>query len=390
MRDMEIDLSTPTKPVLWVKGHAIQRHGWHKAKPNDIMTEAGLWGPKKQKAMDFYRKYGTTAKNCADFLNKGLIKMSVGAVKGHEPLCYIRSKFSSARTIDVCEMKDELDQAVADGIKNITPFIALYKQNPKQLKQTLGNATWKAICKNSFSRNRGIAEAILNRKAGDDEDKYIETILQTRSGLFKVVHRCGIETANYLNRKCGISVKKINEGKTDVYALAILVADTRRMAEMYGEKFSFDWSWRKMQEKHKEFARIALVKEAERLQAENEKYAKPLREGKCKQWESEGVKATFVDTYLGILEEGDRMDHCVGSYARDCYEDRYAVIHLEGDDEKTTLGILISRVDRHHSIQQHYGYQNEEVKSKKHIALAKHVVDFLNQERLDGVTNERI
>jgi hypothetical protein len=387
---MEIDLTDPKKPILWVKGQPIKRHSWHKAKPADIMTQAGLWGPKKQKAMDFYRKYGTTAKNCADFLNKGLIRMSVGAVKGHESLCYVRSKFNAARTIDVCEMKDELDQAVADGIKNITPFIALYKQNPKELKQTLGNATWKAICKNSFSRNRGIADAIGGRKADHLDNEYIEMLLKARSGLFKVTHRCGIETANYLNKKCGLPIKKINEGKTDVYTLAILVADTRRMAEMYGEKFSFDWSWRKMQEKHKEFSRIALVREAKRLQEENEKYARPLREGKCKQWGLEGVKATFVDTYLGILEEGDKMDHCVGSYARDCYEDRYAVVHLEGDGEKTTLGISISRVDRHHSIQQHYGYQNEEVKSVKHRALANYVLYFLNQERLDEVTNGKL
>lgn len=380
MRDMEIDLTNPAKPILWVRGQAIERYHWGKVKPYNLMTDVGFWGSKKEKAVDFYRKYGATAKNCADFLNKGLIKMSVGAVKGHEPLCYIRGKFSSERTIAVCEMKDDLDQAVVDGIKNITPFIAVYKKNPKELKKLLGSSNWKSICKNTFSRNKGIVDTLGARRF---DNEYIEMLLKMRSSLFKRSYACGIETAHYLNNKCGISIKSISEKTNDVFNKSRLVADTRRMAEMYQQKFSFDWSWRKMKEKHEEFSKTAWYQEAERLKKENEKYGKPLREGKQKVWQLEDVKATFIDTYLGILEEGSKMHHCVGSYARACYENKYAVLHLEGDGEETTLGVYISSVDEHYSIQQHYGFMNATVKSEIHKQLADIVVAHLNTEAYD-------
>ncbi|MNK14344.1 hypothetical protein D3C87_324550 [compost metagenome] len=379
MRDLEIDMTNPAKPILWVRGEPIKRYHWGKVKAHELMTDAGLWGPKKQKALDFYRKYGTTAKACADFLNKGIIKMSLGAVKGHEPLCYVRSKFNSARTIDVCEMKDELDQAVADGIKNITPFIALYKQSPKQLKQTLGSANWKLICKNSFSRNKGIADILGAKKFDKPDDEYTSMLLKMPSGLFKRTFQYGLETAHYLNKKCGMSIKSLAGNKNEVFNNARLIADTRRMAEMYQQNFSFDWSWRKMQEKHNEFARIGVIEEAKRLKAENEKYSLTLREGKPKVWGFNGVVATFLDTYERILEEGVVMHHCVGSYARWCYEDRYAVVHLEGDGEKTTLGIDITPMASAH-FNQHYGISNSPVKSESHKMLANLVIEELNKE----------
>lgn len=396
MREMEIDLTTPTSPILWIKGKPLKMYNWGRRKPADLISGAGFWGKKKDKAISFYREYGVTAKTATKFLNDGLIKMSVGAVKGHEQLCYLRSKFSSSRTIEVCEMKDELDQAITDGNKNITPFIARMKMNPKQLKAHFGDADWKALCKNSFSRNRGLSEAYLKTPLVDIDNNpvgqmSIRPLLTYPSGLFKHSFSFGLETANYLNKKCGMTIKSITDKKNDAWNNARLIADTRRMAEMYQQNFSFDWSWRKMQEKHNEFARIGVIEEAKRLKAENEKYSLPLREGKKKIWGFNGVVATFLDTYERILEEGVVMHHCVGSFARWCYEDRYAVVHLEGDGEKTTLGIQITPNGSAH-LSQHYGISNSPVKNDSHKILADLVIEELNREpsRLKSVTIEGV
>lgn len=388
MRDLEIDMTDPYKPVLWVKGKAIKMYGWKKIDPRSLISSTGHSGRKKESAKSFYKDYGVPASVCAKYLNAGLIKMSVGAVEEHKELCYRQGRFSSFDTIQVCEMKDELDQALADGIRNITPFIALLKMNPKQLKEHFGSANWKAICKNSFSRNKGIVQSyVYVRPSGHESregDITIESLLKTPSTILKYKNLAEApEVATYLNKKCNFSIDKIRKMTTGIYRASRIVRDTQSMAEQYEQPFSFDWSWRKMQEKHGEYSKIALVKEYERLKDSDPKYAETLREGKQVVWELDGVKATFLDTYIKILEEGAHMGHCVGSYARSCYHNTYAVVHMSGDGEESTLGMFISQTDGHYSIQQHYGKFNEELGSEKHKKLADYVVEFLNNENID-------
>lgn len=402
MRDLEIDLTDPEKPILWVKGKLIQRYSWKKVKARELMSSVGWSGRKKETAKDFYKHFGVPASVCAKFLNNGLFKMSVGAVQEHKELCYIRRQLSPNRTIKVCGMKEELDQALKDGIKNITPFIAGLEMNPKQLKEHFGNANWKAICKNSFSRNLAIAEALHTTRrdgpGGLQEKMPIESLLNTPSSVFKYNRLIQIpELATYMNKKCKISFKELQQNKNrETHRTFQLIRDTENMAIRYGEKFSYEWSWRKMQEKHGELSRIAIYKQAELRKQQDAKYSTTLREGKQTVWEKDGVKATFVDTYTGILEEGVNMHHCVGSYAWHCYENLYAVIHLEGDGEKTTLGVHMSpEVGQvvggtgpvsgptgrfQYSLNQHFGVGNEHVKSEKHSMLADYVIEWLNTE----------
>lgn len=385
MRDLEIDLNDPYKPILWVKGRAIKMYGWKKIDARTLISSTGHSGRKKESAKGFYKDYGVPASTCAKYLNSGLIKMSVGAVEAHRELCYRQGRFSSFDTIKVCEMKDELDRALADGIRHITPFIAQLKMTPKELKLHLGNANWKAICKNSFTRNKGIAETYTYFTRTEDGEKAkpipIESLLQAPSTIFKYQNLSREpEIATYLNKKCKITISEIHKLKNRAtWQKWQIIRDTERMAKEYEQSFSFDWSWRKMQEKHDEFARIGVGEEAKRLKAENEKYSLPLREGKKKIWGFNGVVATFLDTYERILEEGAVMHHCVGSFARWCYEDSYAVIHLEGDGEKTTLGIHITPSGSAH-FSQHYGISNSHVKSDSHKMLANLVIEELNKE----------
>lgn len=390
MRDLEIDLNNPLKPILWVRGKAIERHSWNKVKARELISDSPCYGSKKESAKKFYNYYGVPASTCAKYFNSGIIKMSVGAVEGHEALCYSRNQFSSKNTINVCEMKDELDLALKDGIKNITPFIACFKKSPQELKKFFGEHIWKTVCKNSFSHNKGIAQAFSDRNDPSQPATDLKMLVKVPSSIFKRIYPYGIEVATYLNKKCGIPIKSIRGATPGLMAKAHTIADTRRMAETYGQSFSFDWSWRKMQEKHNEFVNLGKIKEFERLKAENEKYSLVLREGKQKVWELDGVKATFIDTYLGILEEGTKMHHCVGFFAQSCYNDSYAVLHLEGDGEETTLGVSAwgkqgeypSGAKRYVQ-SQHYGIANAIVKSGKHKALADYVIECLNKEQND-------
>ncbi len=387
MREMEIDMTDPHRPVLWVRGQEIKRYGWNKAKARELIRDCGFYGRKKATAKAFFKAYGVTAANAAKFLNNGLIKMSVGDLKGHEPLCYRGKRFCTTDTINACAVKDELDQAVEDGIRNITPLIAKLGKNPKELKDFFGNSTWKTLVKNSFTRNKLICDRLTPADLVDGES--IKQIIDIPSGILKYEGLArDFKTMEYLNRVRGYSIQSLRKansaGNTHIWDDIVLVRDTRRMAGQQEQPFSYNWSFRRMGEAHNHYSReVTRTYAARQIARDPEKYKKVLREGQRKIWGYDGVTATFLDTYESIVEEGARMRHCVGGYAGYCYDGCYRVFHISGDGEESTLGISMNTSANGNTVynfSQHYATFNRPVLSEKHKTLAQIVIDDLNIE----------
>ena len=83
------------------------------------------------------------------------------------------------------------------------------------------------------------------------------------------------------------------------------------------------------------------------------------------------------------------MRHCVGVYAERAIEGQYAVIHMSGDNEETTLGLSVDSSiwcvkveEKMFRFNQHYGKCNSYVVSEKHMAMVEVVLQYLNGLKL--------
>ena len=270
---MEIDMENPLNPVLWIKGKKIALYGWKKKKPLELCSIAGISVRKRFMAREFYKEYGVTPSDACKFLNNGLIAMSLGDLKGFEKLCYSYGILNPTLTVYACEMKDELEQAKADGLMHIAPFIVDFKRNPKELKKFFGNSLWKVLTKNTYSRNKYIADFLgwsLTHMSGDDLRQRVcselskivnvpSTILRSR----KLNRDC--ELMEYLHRVKKIPMIQLAKCSPEIRRDMDIVRDTRRMSALRDEAFSYNWSWRRMEQEHRRLSEITQAEYRFRL-----------------------------------------------------------------------------------------------------------------------------
>ena len=105
-----------------------------------------------------------------------------------------------------------------------------------------------------------------------------------------------------------------------------------------------------------------------------------------------GVVAVPLVSMQQVQEEGSKMHHCVGSYARMCAEGAYLVWHLTKGSVETTLGItaphenyIFAMSKDKYNLQQHYGFCNAAVEDADLKAAAKSVVEMLNENNKEKV-----
>ena len=157
-----------------------------------------------------------------------------------------------------------------------------------------------------------------------------------------------------------------------------------------------------MKEEHDRISRMQQ-EIANRRQAErNAEYAKLLKVDfrelhkglEVMEFDS-GVVAVPLVNMQQVQEEGSKMHHCVGSYARMCAEGEYLVWHLTKGSVETTLGITaqhenytIAVSKDKYTLQQHYGFCNAEVEDEDLKDAAKSVVKMLNEKNKETVLED--
>ena len=333
---------------------------------------------------EFSKVYAVTPSQFCKVFNSAVWKSAIVPYKEFQSL-FFGKVIDRGAFISVAHQHNLLTQAVKDGQKNILPIIAYTGETPQELKKNFGKGLWKKLCANTQHRNRLITCSPLPWGSA----------LRLDSGALKFAN-FNAEAIHWAKNVCKIPYTKIKsqEGQESV----MLFNDTKHMARHEEQPFNPSWSKLKMQEKHNEYMTIGQREQEARRKERDEVYR--LRVEKLEKadlsevypqttFEKDGVVATILTKYEQIKEEGITMRHCVGTYAENAINGAYAVIHMSGDDEETTLGLSVDSSiwgvkveEKMFRFNQHYGKCNSEVVSEKHKDMVEVVLQYLNGLKL--------
>ena len=340
----------------------------------------------KDGAKKFYEQHGIRATN--------VVKVARGIVYNEVykqfpewyKLCRTTSWTPMGQRFEYLETEELLQQCRKDGIANIIPIVAYFKKSPQELKKALGETTWKKLCKNTYSRNRLLFLRSDARLTPVEWNAVPSTILKSRTYETPEVY-------SWLIRTQDIPLKNYSKDY-NIQREASIYIDTQRMCRDAGETFNPNWSKRRMKEEHDRLSRMQQ-EIANRRQAErNAEYAKLLKVDfrelhkglETIEFDS-GVVAVPLVNMQQVQEEGSKMHHCVGSYARMCAEGEYLVWHLTKGDVKTTLGIdvqsesgMITFGKNLYNFNQHFGHCNAIVEDQDLKAAAIFIVNMLIEQ----------
>ena len=334
---------------------------------------------------EFTKAYAVTPSQFCKVFNAAVFKSAIVPYKNFASLYFQGKSNIPGKFASVVKNHDLLLQAMKDGQKNILPIINNCSKTPQELKKELGKGLWKKLCANSFYRNKLLANTT----------EIYERSIRWDSGALKGQYP---HARHWAKNTCKVPYTRMKGFVEEVQ----LFCDTERLADNLGLPFNEGWSKLKMQEKHNEYTIILNRGTEERRKKWDEEYRIRLEKLQSidlskvypqTKFELEGVEATILTTYEQIRQEGDTQHHCVASYAASAVNGQYAVVHISGEDEETTLGLAaLTKVNREieFSIQQHYGKYNSQVKSETHKALANVLVEYLNKLKLTKKSFEEI
>ena len=295
--------------------------------------------------------------------------------------------------------KKELDECLENGTYNISPFIFYCQKNPKQLKETLGKANWKQICKNSFSRNKKLAQhmqSFYQYEFVEGPANHIrlnfEKVKDLPSTAFDYYHE-PIRTRP-LVVSAALRNMSVIKNKNDFRYKFHIINDTYNMSrQIDGEEFNFNWSLKKIIEKHDKYKKI--------IDARKHGDGEFPYVGKITEYLSlENFEATLLKTGLEVAQEGREMYHCVGMYSKYCYAYERVVYSVTRNGEKySTLSFRIDKkeqMDKEGNIyntyrefrkDQHYKIQNFKVDNPIAQQLESIILEKLNDK--EGTTDNR-
>lgn len=263
-------------------------------------------------------------------------------------------------------LKPLLDELLEDGIYNIAPIVFRHEKTPSELKNMYGKGAWKALCKNSFSRNKLLYE----------DDYAFPHNYVALNNISSTLLR------NSWDREFAIWASRWMRGSwsnTEIMRkLYHLYQDTFRLAEGLNEhlqlEIMYKWNPEKLQKKHDEF-----VKEHN-----TRKYSKDVIYFPQYIHATNGMRVDEFTAHLlmskyDIAEEGQAMHHCVAGYADSVARGDYLVYSIRKNGERySTLGLRrFSDIEVYKD--QHYMACNKSVDEEGAIVLADSVLAACNQ-----------
>lgn len=311
-----------------------------------------------------------------------------------------------------------IKQAEEDGLSNIIPIIIFFMDTPSALKRDLGKSVWKKIANNSLSFNMCIVRHLSHLEGRNSRVRVLRMnwtmFYEVREDLSFLLNLKKTLARNYSSYNFesdrsfdyedpfsitpGQNVLRCNDSKkfilwinkyarvsngSEINDMIQLYRDTRYMAKNHGLLFR-ECSPNKMKNFHDKLAKKSrLLRRQELLQYKQEAnegflwlepYSLAINK-KCSYLKN--INVELIDDYERLLDEGDAMEHCVADYESFISEESYIVISLEGKDNRSTLGLCLDG-DKF-IIEQHYGYDNDDVYCSKLNSTAKKIVSMVNQ-----------
>jgi hypothetical protein len=196
----------------------------------------------------------------------------------------------------------------------------------------------------------------------------------------------------------GCSMSKMNslENVGAIVRICQTWKDTERMCNERGIAFNPNWSWRRIQEEHHNMTTEQQREYQRRLAERDSEYAellavdfRTLYKGLQDFKFDSGVVATALTNVEQVQIEGQKMYHCVGSYATECARGKYVVYHLTKGAEEVTLGINCTgpnvRINGEeqravtYRFNQMYHACNKIVEDTDFVKAAEEIIDKLNK-----------
>lgn len=280
--------------------------------------------------------------------------------------------------------KNLIKEYVNDGNINILPIGFNYRKNTKELKAEFPKKAWKELNKNSFSRNKLLAEHLSVYKKF-----YLNKVSSCILKKSEVVHFLRNESSalwldNYLRKN-----KILTKIKTqDMIHLAGIASDTASMAERLGKKFKIDWTLDQLNKKHDEFTKLISINRYPDV------FIDSLKNVKVKEFSDGNYTGILLDTPFKINSQGIDQHHCVGSYVDQVKSGNYLVYDIkENGKTVSTLGVIINKNTDLYSnrpldstalknisyrYSQHYGFGNSHV-SEELKEFGHKIVEELNR-----------
>ena len=335
---------------------------------NIVLNENGvdvLFKPTKEKYKSFTDKVGCTPSVLYKMFNKLQYKVYVVPYLEYvNKIGFRKSGVNCYMLEDIIKNKVLLDQAKADNLMNLIPFICHHSKSPAELKVMFGKH-WKKIANNSLHKNKYLVKYGL--EAGDYAE-FPTTLLKHRTFLSESVGVFKHFTQHYKGRW------KIAGG---AYTVLQLYRDTERLADALGKAVNPTWSPRRLKEEHDKFSKEVNAK----------MYSKDvfssLEKIKVKGlMHKSRIYATLLDNAFDIADEGTCMSHCVGGYSGDVARGTYLVYSIRDKDglRLSTLGIIVYKHEDKASfmLNQNYGKYNAIVNCKEQVELVNDILTLLN------------
>lgn len=304
----------------------------------------------------------------------------------HSRLSYLRIGHRPVKDTEMVNLVNAraefIRQFMSDNNVHTSAF-GLFFDSTSDAKKELGKSLWKAVCRNSKTRNDTMCKIV---HTDDRIAQRIRALNQLPSTLLNnlydetIVSICELHDTvgikdivskilNRLNRPlCRIEDSNIN-------GITTTISDTRRMVEDFNPR----WSLTRIYEEHKR----AIIAEATKDAPKEPFECAQFLPGKIVK---DGFIAILCSSPYDLTLLGAEQHHCVGSY-RDMVEDFYCAVYkvIDDGDVVSTLSISHPATKNRSAIQHMYAW-NAHVKDDKRVQFAKYVCRKVQRAMLeDGI-----
>lgn len=325
------------------------------------------------RSREFFKKYGVTPTVVRKFFNMNYMRTVRPTIEHSlkENLKFFGKKVTypfSHKT----EHEELLAQSVKDKTTHLNPLLNVTGKTPKELREILGKGLWKQLAKNSYSRNKLLAQEVgywATHGLTEALKNYTERWNKVPSTLLKAGVKSPV-TAN-IYKNSGIPLTHFLKKTPEAIRFQRLVSDTELMLlALEGRYLNPEWSKRRVEEEHDRLVILQNNRRREELEKQNRDMIQDFTTlFSLPMVFDSGFVAKPCTNPRQVRDEGSRMNHCVGSYARHCAEGKYIVYSVANKDGiHSTLGIRVDKLyadtDKpkfKFTVDQHYRSHNRDI-----------------------------
>lgn len=288
------------------------------------------------------------------------------------------------------DLKEILEQAKQDGQRNLIDIIKVTGLPPYELRKQFGKGLWKSICHNSKYRNKEISRFIKIAINSDEPTNFSFGKVSVLDGLTtKQITGLLYAYTNYVKPKY-ISILKFFSYKCllekyqsfEIYIMETILYDTIRMAKDLNQPFNPSWSAKRVKKEHDRLSMLGreksfgssvdkeikhaldfennLIESINSYDGRNPLYSQicyedgfifspqspfdylygytsHLKSAKVSDkfklqamlFQRMAYKITVLKTPKDYIEESNKMNHCIWSYAKNAQAGRYLAFHID-------------------------------------------------------------